>query len=196
MWKKAVMGMAVAAAALTMGACGGASQGSGSSSGAAVPQGKSIVVYYSATGHTKQAAETIAKETGSDLFAITPKVPYTEADLNWMDKKARSTIEMNDPASRPEIAIKRDNMKDYDTIFVGFPIWWYVAPTIINTFLESYDMTGKTIIPFATSGGSDIGKTNERLAPSCKGAKLMDGKVFKGSVGHQELAAWVEGLGL
>ena len=113
-----------------------------------------------------------------------------------MDKKARSTIEMNDPASRPEIAIKRDNMKDYDTIFVGFPIWWYVAPTIINTFLESYDLTGKTIIPFATSGGSGIGKTNERLAPSCKGAKLMDGKVFKGSVGHQELAAWVDGLKL
>ena len=103
---------------------------------------------------------------------------------------------MNNPASRPEIAVKRDNMKDYDTIFVGFPIWWYVAPTIINTFLESYDMTGKTIIPFATSGGSDIGKTNDRLAPSCKGAKLMDGKVFKSNVGHQELAAWVEELGL
>ena len=134
--------------------------------------------------------------TDADIFKIEPKVPYTEVDLNWMDKKARSTIEMNDPASRPEIAVKRDNMKDYDTIFVGFPIWWYVAPTIINTFLESYDLTGKTIIPFATSGGSDIGKTNERLAPSCKGAKLMDGKVFKGNVGHQELAAWVEGLGL
>ena len=130
------------------------------------------------------------------LFEIEPKVPYTEADLNWMDKKARSTIEMNDPASRPEIAIKRDNMKDYDTIFVGFPIWWYVAPTIINTFLEGYDLTGKTIIPFATSGGSDIGKTNERLAPSCKGAKLLEGKAFKSSVGHQELAAWVEGLEL
>ena len=95
-----------------------------------------------------------------------------------------------------EIAIKRDNMKDYDTIFVGFPIWWYVAPTIINTFLESYDMTGKTIIPFATSGGSGIGKTNERLAPSCKGAKLLEGKVFKSSVGHKELAAWVDGLKL
>ena len=92
--------------------------------------------------------------------------------------------------------IEPDNMKDYDTIFVGFPIWWYVAPTIINTFLESYDLTGKTIIPFATSGGSDIGKTNDRLAPSCKGAKLMDGKVFKSNVGHQELAAWVEELGL
>ena len=103
---------------------------------------------------------------------------------------------MSDPASRPVIAAKLDNMNVYDTFFVGFPIWWYVAPTIINTFLESYDLTGKTIIPIATSGGSDIGKTNERLAPRCKGAKLMDGKVFKGSVGHQELAAWVDGLKL
>ena len=157
---------------------------------------KKLVAYFSASGVTAKVAETLAEAIGADIFEIEPKVPYTEADLNWMDKKARSTIEMNDPASRPEIAIKRDNMKDYDTIFVGFPIWWYVAPTIINTFLESYDLTGKTIIPFATSGGSDIGKTNERLAPSCKGAKLMDGKVFKVSVGHQELAAWVEGLGL
>lgn len=87
-------------------------------------------------------------------------------------------------------------MKDYDTIFEGYPIRWYVAPTIINTFLESYDLTGKTIIPFATSGGSDIGKTNERLALSCKGAKLMNGRAFKGNVGHQELAAWIDGLGL
>ena len=155
-----------------------------------------LVAYFSAGGTTKKAAAKVAEAAGADLYEIRPKVPYTDADLNWMDKKARSTIEMSDPASRPEIAVKRDNMKDYDTIFVGFPIWWYVAPTIINTFLESYDLTGKTIIPFATSGGSDIGKTNERLAPSCKGAKLMDGKVFKGSVGHQELAAWVEGLGL
>ena len=157
---------------------------------------KKLVAYFSASGVTAKVAETLAEAIGADIFEIEPKVPYTEADLNWMDKKARSTIEMNDPASRPEIAVKRDNMKDYDTIFVGFPIWWYVAPTIINTFLESYDLTGKTIIPFATSGGSGIGKTNERLAPSCKGAKLMDGKVFKSSVGHQELAAWVEGLGL
>ena len=150
---------------------------------------KKLVAYFSASGVTAKVAETLAEAIGADIFEIEPKVPYMEADLNWMDKKARSTIEMNDPASRPEIAVKRDNMKDYDTIFVGFPIWWYVAPTIINTFLESYDLTSKTIIPFATSGGSDIGKTNERLAPSCKGAKLMDGKVFKGSVGHQELAA-------
>ena len=113
-----------------------------------------------------------------------------------MNKNSRSSVEMNDKAFRPALANKDAHIEDYDVILLGFPIWWYVAPTIINTFLESYDLTGKTIIPFATSGGSDIGKTNERLAPSCKGAKLMDGKVFKGSVGHQELAAWVEGLGL
>ena len=157
---------------------------------------KKLVAYFSPTGTTAHLAQTLAEAVGADIFEIKPAIPYKPADLNWMDKKARSTIEMSDPASRPEIAVKRDNMKDYDTIFVGFPIWWYVAPTIINTFLESYDLTGKTIIPFATSGGSNIGKTNERLAPSCKGAKLMDGKVFKGSVGHQELAAWVEEFGL
>ena len=155
-----------------------------------------LVAYFSASGVTAKVAETLAEAIGADIFEIEPKVTYTKADLNWMDKKARSTIEMSDPASRPEIDVKRDNMKDYDTIFVGFPIWWYVAPTIINTFLESYDLTGKTIIPFATSGGSGIGKTNERLAPSCKGAKLLDGKVFNGNIGHKELAAWVDGLKL
>ena len=157
---------------------------------------RKLVAYFSASGVTAKVAEKLSEAIGADLYAIEPEVPYTKADLDWMDKKSRSTIEMNNPASRPAIAGKRDNMNDYDTVFVGFPIWWYVAPTIINTFLESYDLNGKTIIPFATSGGSDIGKTNERLAPSCKGAKLMDGKVFKGSVGHQELAAWVEELGL
>ena len=103
---------------------------------------------------------------------------------------------MNDPASRPAIAGKRDNMDDYDTVFVGFPVWWYVAPTIINTFLESYDLTGKTIIPFATSGGSGMGKTNEKLQPSCPNSKLIEGKVFKMSASKSELAAWVDGLKL
>lgn len=155
-----------------------------------------LVAYFSASGVTAKVAETLAEAIGADIFEIEPKVPYTKADLDWTDKKARSTIEMNDSASRPEIAVKRNNMKDYDTIFVGSPIWWYVVPTITNTFLESYDLTGKTIIPFATSGGSDMGKTNERLILSCKGAKLLDGKVFKHDVGHKELAAWVDGLGL
>lgn len=155
---------------------------------------RKLVAYFSASGVTAKVAEKLSEAIGADLYAIEPEVPYTKADLDWMDKKARSTIEMNNPASRPAIAGKRDNMNDYDTVFVGFPIWWYVAPTIINTFLESYDLTGKTIIPFATSGGSDMGKTNEKLLPSCKGAKLLDGKVFKASVSGADLAKWAEGL--
>ena len=155
---------------------------------------KILVAYFSASGETAKLAKTIAGDVGGDLFEIVPTVPYTAADLDWMDKKSRSTIEMNNPASRPAITGKRDNMNDYDTVFVGFPIWWYVAPTIINTFLESYDLTDKTIIPFATSGGSDMGKTNEKLLPSCKGAKLLNGKVFKASVSGADLAKWAEGL--
>lgn len=155
---------------------------------------RKLVAYFSASGVTAKMAEKLSEAIGADLYAIEPEVPYTKADLDWMDKKSRSTIEMNNPASRPAIAGKRDNMNDYDTVFVGFPIWWYVAPTIINTFLESYDLTGKTIIPFATSGGSDMGKTNEKLLPSCKGAKLLNGKVFKASVSGADLAKWAEGL--
>ena len=155
---------------------------------------RKLVAYFSASGVTAKVAEKLSEAIGADLYAIEPEVPYTKADLDWMDKKSRSTIEMNNPASRPAIAGKRDNMNDYDTVFVGFPIWWYVAPTIINTFLESYDLTGKTIIPFATSGGSDMCKTNEKLLPSCKGAKLLDGKVFKASVSGADLAKWAEGL--
>lgn len=155
---------------------------------------RKLVAYFSASGVTAKVAEKLSEAIGADLYAIEPEVPYTKADLDWMDKKSRSTIEMNNPASRPAIAGKRDNMNDYDTVFVGFPIWWYVAPTIINTFLESYDLTGKAIIPFATSGGSDMGKTNEKLLPSCKGAKLLDGKVFKASVSGADLAKWAEGL--
>lgn len=155
---------------------------------------RKLVAYFSASGVTAKVAEKLSEAIGADLYAIEPEVPYTKADLDWMDKKSRSTIEMNNPASRPAIAGKRDNMNDYDTVFVGFPIWWYVAPTIINTFLESYDLTGKTIIPFTTSGGSDMGKTNEKLLPSCKGAKLLNGKVFKASVSGADLAKWAEGL--
>lgn len=113
---------------------------------------KRLVAYFSASGVTAKVAENLADAIGADIFEIQPEVPYTKADLNWMDKKSRSTIEMSDPTSRPSIAAKRDNMDEYDTIFVGFPIWWYIAPTIINTFLESYDLKGKTIIPFATCG--------------------------------------------
>lgn len=155
---------------------------------------KKLVAYFSASGITAKIAENLADAIGADIFEIRPEVPHTKADLNWMDKKSRSTIEMSDPASRPAIAVKRDNMDEYDTIFVGFPIWWYIAPTIINTFLESYDLKGKTIIPFATSGGSDIGKTNEKLAPSCPSSKLLHGKVFNASSTKADLSAWVDSL--
>ena len=155
---------------------------------------KKLVAYFSASGVTAKLAETLSEAIGADLYAIEPDVPYTKADLNWMNQNSRSSVEMKEPASRPAIAGKRDNMDEYDTIFVGFPIWWYVAPTIINTFLESYDFAGKTIIPFATSGGSGMGKTNEKLQPSCPGAKLMEGKVWKKNVKADELAAWAEDL--
>jgi flavodoxin len=157
---------------------------------------RKLVAYFSASGVTAKVAETLAEAIGADIFEIEPKVPYTKADLDWTNRQSRSSIEMNDPASRPAIAGVRDNMADYDTLFVGFPIWWYVAPTIINTFLESYDLTGKTIIPFATSGGSGMGKTNEKLLPSCAGAKLIEGKVFKSNVSKAEMNQWASGLSL
>ena len=155
---------------------------------------RKLVAYFSASGVTAKLAEALSEAIGADLYAIEPEVPYTKADLNWMNQNSRSSVEMKDPASRPAIAGKCDNMDEYDTIFVGFPIWWYVAPTIINTFLESYDFTGKTIIPFATSGGSGMGKTNEKLQPSCPGAKLVEGKVWKKNAKADELAAWAEDL--
>lgn len=155
---------------------------------------RKLVAYFSASGVTAKVAEKLSEAIGADIYAIEPKVHYTKADLNWMDKNSRSSVEMKDLNSRPEIAEQRDNMVEYDVIFVGFPIWWYVAPTIINTFLESYDLSGKTIIPFATSGGSDMGKTNEKLQSSCPNSTLFEGKVFKPSVTKAELAAWEEGL--
>ncbi len=153
---------------------------------------KKLVAYFSATGITAKLSEKLAEAIGADIFEIHPKVPYTKEDLNWMNKDSRSSIEMNDENSRPEIDAKRDNMDEYDIIFVGFPIWWYIAPTIINTFLEGYDLKGKIIIPFATSGGSGMGNTNEKLKSSCLGADLREGKVFSVDVGRQELVDWAE----
>ena len=154
---------------------------------------KKLVAYFSATGTTRKTAAALAEAIGADIFEIVPKIPYTKADLDWTDSSSRSTVEMKDSSSRPAIAAKCGNISDYDVIFVGFPIWWYVAPTIINAFLESYDLTGKTIVPFATSGGSGMGKTNERLAPSCKGSRLLEGKVLT-SAQNKALAEWVNGL--
>ena len=150
---------------------------------------KKLVAYFSASGTTKKAAERLAKAAGADLFEIKPTIPYTSADLNWMDKKSRSSVEMNDPDSRPEIAETMPNMADYDTVFIGFPIWWYVAPHIIHTFLESYDFSGKTLVPFATSGGSGMGKTVDELRKLCPNADWKAGKLVNGA-SDQGLAAW------
>ena len=148
---------------------------------------KKLVAYFSAGGVTKKVAERLAAAAGADLFEIEPAVPYTVADLDWTNKKSRSSVEMNDPSSRPEIARRLDSLEEYDTVFLGFPIWWYVAPTIINTFLESYDFAGKTIIPFATSGGSGLGKTVEVLKPLCDPtAKWLPGKMLN-RVSEREL---------
>ena len=154
---------------------------------------KKLVAYFSASGVTAKAAEKLAKATGADLFEIKPAVPYTNADLNWMDKQSRSTVEMKDPNSRPEIAEKLANMADYDTVFIGFPIWWYVAPTIINTFVESYDFAGKTLIPFATSGGSGMGKTVDVLRPLSPNAKWEKGKLVNG-MSEKALGEWANNL--
>ena len=150
---------------------------------------KKLVAYFSASGTTKKAAERLAKAAGADLFEIRPAIPYTSADLNWMDKKSRSSVEMNDPSSRPEIAEKLHNMADYDTVFIGFPIWWYVAPHIINTFVESYDFDRKTLVPFATSGGSGMGRTVDELKKLCPGANWKAGKMMNG-VSDKALADW------
>lgn len=157
---------------------------------------KILVAYFSASGVTAKAAWKLAEASGAELYEIKPQIPYTSADLNWMDKKSRSSVEMNDPSSRPAIAEKLPDMGKYDVVFVGFPIWWYVAPTIINTFLESYNFSGKTIIPFATSGGSGMGKTNEKLKPSCPGATLLQGRMLNGDLSEESLKKWVKDLNL
>lgn len=151
---------------------------------------KTLVAYFSATGTTARAARRLAESVGADLYEIRPAVPYTRADLNWADSKSRSTLEAHDAACRPAIAGEPVDLSGYATVFVGFPIWWYVAPTIVNTFLEQYDLTGKTVVPFATSGGSGMGRTNAGLAPSCKGANLKEGKRFAANATETELAAW------
>lgn len=150
---------------------------------------RKLIAYFSASGTTKKAAEHLAKAVGADLFEIRPVVPYSSADLNWMNKKSRSSIEMNDSASRPEIAERLPNMADYETIFIGFPIWWYVAPRIIATFVESYDFTGKTMIPFATSGGSGMGRAVEELKKFCPNADWKTGKMINGA-SEREFADW------
>lgn len=150
-----------------------------------------LVAYFSASGVTAKVAKKLADVTGADLFEIVPAVPYTRADLDWTDRNSRSSREMRDKSFRPAIAETTDTSK-YDLIFVGFPIWWYVAPTIVNTFLESCDLQGKTIVPFATSGGSGMGNTAEELKVSCKGAIVKSGRRFPANVSEEEIADWAK----
>ena len=157
---------------------------------------KTLVAFFSASGSTRKLADTLAEVLGADTYEIKPATPYTGKDLNWNDSKSRSSVEMADKNSRPELAETAD-VSAYDTIFLGFPIWWYVAPHIINSFLESYDFNGKTIVLFATSGGSGFGETLNQLKPSCKGSvKWIVGQVFRGRVDKSTLTAWVKTLPL
>lgn len=155
--------------------------------------GKRLVAYFSASGVTKKTAQMIAEAEDCDLYEITPKVLYTKADLNWMDKKSRSSIEMSDKKIRPELADNEIDISAYDEIILGFPIWWYVAPTIINSFLEKYDFSGKKIILFATSGGSGFGNTVSELQPSAPGAEIVEGKILN-RMTKQEISNWVKQL--
>lgn len=155
-----------------------------------------LVAYFSASGTTAKAAKVLAKAADADLYEIKPAIPYTRADLNWMDKDSRSSVEMSDKHSRPALADTDAPIAGHDVIFLGFPIWWYVAPTIVNTFLESYDFTGKTIILFATSGGSGLGKSAVSLRASVPGARIVDGRLLNGRLNADELKTWVSGLKL
>lgn len=158
---------------------------------------RKLVAYFSASGVTAKVAETLADAIGANIYEIKPSVPYTRADLDWTNPKSRSTVEMKDKSFRPAIADTDAEVKDYDVVFVGFPIWWYVAPTIINTFLESYDFSGKKIVLFATSGGSGFGNTAEELKPSIgKNAELIQGEILNGKQSFASVAAWVEKLEL
>lgn len=138
---------------------------------------KTLVAYFSASGVTAKLAKTLSETIGADLYEIQPAIPYTSADLDWTNKKSRSTVEMNDPACRPAIAEPVKNMAQYDAVFVGFPVWWYVEPRIVDTFLESYDFSGKTLIPFATSGGSGIAKAEKSLREHCPNADWKKGEL-------------------
>ena len=158
---------------------------------------KKLVTYFSATGTTANVASMLADAVGADIHEIRPKFPYSKADLNWMDKQSRSTIEMNNKAFRPEIEHSDLKLESYDVIFLGFPIWWYVAPTIINTFLESYDFAGKKIILFATSGGSKFGKTVEELKVSVPATcDIIEGKLLNGKHTIPTIRAWTEELNI
>ncbi len=151
---------------------------------------KVLVAYFSASGVTGKVAERLAEEIGGTLFEIEPETPYTNADLNWQDKNSRSSVEMNDRESRPAIRSKVEDMGQYDVVFVGFPVWWYREPSIIDTFMEGYDFSGKTVVPFATSGGSPIGDSGKNMQALAPGAKVMSGKRLGADASGKALGSW------
>lgn len=153
---------------------------------------KVLVAYFSATGTTKKVAEKLAKATGGNLFEIKPQVEYTSEDLNWNDKKSRSSVEMNDEFSRPEIENVVENIDDYDTVFVGFPVWWYIPPRIIQTFIEKHNLIGKKIITFATLGGSGIKGSTDFLEKNYSDLNIIEGKRFGWNESFESIGAWVE----
>ena len=153
---------------------------------------KKLVAYFSASGTTARVAKELAEAAKADLYEIKPETKYTSNDLDWRDKSSRSSVEMADKKSRPKLADKNAKIADYDVIFIGFPIWWYVAPHIINSFLESYDFSGKKVVVFATSGGSGFGNTVKELQPSAPKAQIIEGKLLNGRIDKAELAKWAE----
>ena len=157
---------------------------------------KKLVAYFSASGSTAKLANTLASATGAALYEIKPAVPYERRDLNWMDKKARSTVEMQDPNCRPELADTAAPVAEADVVFLGFPIWWYREPSLIDSFLDSYDFSGKTVVPFFTSGGSQLGEGQSRIEKLARGAKVLSGKRFSARASEAELQSWVAGLRL
>ena len=158
---------------------------------------KILVAYFSVSGNTKKVAEELAAAEGADLFAICPEVPYTAADLDWNNPQSRSTVEMQDTNCRPAITGKVENMAEYHTIFLGFPLWWGREPSVVDTFLTSYDFAGKTIVPFCTSGGSPIGFTGDRIkAIACGGPKVANGNRMGGEISRADLKTWADGLDL
>lgn len=151
---------------------------------------KKLVAFFSASGVTARAAKALSEAIGADLHEIKPETPYTSEDLNWQNKQSRSSVEMKDAKSRPALAEKRANIADYDVIFMGFPIWWYTAPHIVNSFLESADFSGKKIVLFATSGGSALGKSKSDLQKSAPSAEFIEGKLLNGKLNAADLASW------
>ena len=154
--------------------------------------GRTLVAYFSASGSTAKLAKTLASAAEAELYEIRPAVPYERRDLNWMDKKSRTTLEMQDKNCRPAMADTAAPVADAETVFLGFPIWWYREPSIIDSFLEAYDWNGKTVVPFFTSGGSDLGEGQDRIETLAKGAKVLRGRRFSARTSEEELRKWIE----